>query len=163
MERIWKTAIGQDSHRFEDASSSKVLKLGGIAVPGLPGLQGNSDADVILHAVTNAVSGVTGINVLGFKADELAGDGVKDSGVYLKEALKSLPPFRIEHVSLSAECLKPSLKPYLEAIRGNLAGLLGIVPGQVGLTATSGEGLTDFGKGLGIQCFAVLTVSAREG
>ena len=82
MSDFFRTAIGQDSHRLIDCSTDaevkqtgKPLMLGGILIPDEPGLEGNSDADVILHALTNAVSGITGINILGEKADELCESG----------------------------------------------------------------------------------------
>ena len=54
-----KVGIGQDSHKFDFKNKSKRLILGGITFEGYPGLLGNSDADVVLHAITNAVSGIT--------------------------------------------------------------------------------------------------------
>ncbi|MFR3992086.1 MAG: 2-C-methyl-D-erythritol 2,4-cyclodiphosphate synthase [Angelakisella sp.] len=59
-----KAAIGQDSHRFEE-TPGKPLILGGVVFPGEVGLLANSDGDVVLHAITNAVSGITGRNILG--------------------------------------------------------------------------------------------------
>ena len=70
VKRHMKAAIGQDSHRFEE-SLGKPLILGGVVFPGEPGLLANSDGDVVLHAITNAVSGITGQNILGKIADEM--------------------------------------------------------------------------------------------
>ena len=64
VKRHMKAAIGQDSHRFEE-SLGKPLILGGVVFPGEPGLLANSDGDVVLHAINNAVSGITGLNILG--------------------------------------------------------------------------------------------------
>ncbi len=151
-----KAAIGQDSHRFEE-NLGKPLVLGGVLFPGEPGLLANSDGDVVLHAVTNAVSGITCVNVLGGPADELCRAGIVDSAVYLQKALESLPG-RISHLSISMECARPRITPRIPAMRENIARLLGVAPGSVGITATSGEGLTDFGRGLGISVFCILTV-----
>lgn len=151
-----KAAIGQDSHRFEE-NLGKPLVLGGVLFPGEPGLLANSDGDVVLHAVTNAVSGITCVNVLGGPADELCHAGIVDSAVYLQKALESLPG-RISHLSISMECARPRITPRIPAMRENIARLLGVAPGSVGITATSGEGLTDFGRGLGISVFCILTV-----
>ena len=151
-----KAAIGQDSHRFEE-NLGKPLVLGGVLFPGEPGLLANSDGDVVLHAVTNAVSGITCVNVLGGPADELCRAGIIDSAVYLQKALESLQG-RISHLSISMECARPRITPRIPAMRENIARLLGIVPEAVGITATSGEGLTDFGRGLGISVFCILTV-----
>ncbi len=152
------SAIGQDSHRFERKGSKKELMLGGVTIPGCPGLSGNSDADVILHAVTNAISGISGINILGAIADALCLDsGVRDSRVYLKMAIDTLRPWRLTHVAVSVEAMRPRLSDRIPAMRKSIAGLCGITADEVGITATSGEGLTAFGKGLGIAATAVVS------
>lgn len=156
---MFRVAIGQDSHGFVDSGDNKKLILGGIEIDGCPGLKGNSDADVVLHAITNAVSGISCVNILGKRADELClKDGIKDSRVYLKEALETMKDKKINHISVSIEALRPKLTPYMEKMRGSIAQLLGLDINSVGLTATSGEGLTEFGKGRGIFCTAILTV-----
>ena len=154
------TAIGQDSHRFVPEGTEKPLVLGGVAIPGSPGLDGNSDADVVLHAVTNAVSGATGVNILGAVSDRMClVEGIRDSVAYLEEALRHLEGARPVHLSISLECARPKLAAHIPEIRSRLAGLLGLAERHVGITATTGEGLTAFGRGEGIFCTALLTVS----
>ena len=85
-----KVAIGQDSHAFDFNNNDKKLILGGVVFEGHTPLAGNSDADVILHSITNAVSGITCVNILGKTADILCENGITDSKVYLAEALKHL-------------------------------------------------------------------------
>ena len=70
-----KTGIGQDSHAFEEAPG-KPLILAGIRLDHPIGLKGNSDADVVLHSITNAISSITGNNILGSVADQLSKEGV---------------------------------------------------------------------------------------
>lgn len=152
-----KVGIGQDSHRFEFDNKEKKLILGGVIFENEPPLLGNSDADVVLHAITNAVSGVTCVNILGKKSDEMCKNGIKDSNEYLKESLKYLDS-KIVHISVSIEALNPKISPKVEEIRKSIANILGITENSVGITATTGEGLTEFGKGQGISCFAILTV-----
>lgn len=153
-------AIGQDSHRFMPEGTEKTLMLGGVAIPGSPGLDGNSDADVVLHAVTNAVSGATGVNILGAVSDRMClVEGIKDSAAYLEEAMRHLAGAHPVHLSVSLECARPKLAAHIPAIRSRLAELLGLSERHVGITATTGEGLTAFGRGEGIFCTAVLTVS----
>ena len=82
-----KVSIGQDSHRIDEQNKEKKLMLGGIEFEEEYSLLGNSDADVVLHAITNAVSGITGKNILGKVSDEMCQRGIKDSKEYLKEAL----------------------------------------------------------------------------
>ena len=152
------SALGQDSHRFEE-EKDKPLVLGGVLIEEEWGLEANSDGDVLLHALTNAVSGVTGRNILGPVADELYRAGFTDSWVYLNEALRDLKRKggRVLHVSFSVEAKRPRLYPHIPAIKKSVAGMLGIEPAHVGLTATSGEGLTAFGRGEGIQVLCLLT------
>jgi 2-C-methyl-D-erythritol 2,4-cyclodiphosphate synthase len=156
----YRTAIGQDSHRFIEGpdGGKRILLLAGVPISGAPPLAGNSDADVVLHAVTNAVSGITGVNVLGKIADRMClEERITDSAAYLAEALLHLGAFRVVHLSVSIEAGRPRLSPYIEAMRQKLARLLSLEISEIGLTVTSGEDLTDFGRGLGIQVLCVLT------
>lgn len=155
-----KVGIGQDSHRFEHKSGGgRKLVLGGVVFEGEAPLQGNSDADVVLHSITNAISGVTCVNILGKISDELClKQGITDSSVYLQEAMKYLGDNKIVHVSVSIECLSPKISPRIEEMRRSLSGLLGIPENCIGITATTGEGLTQFGQGLGIQVMSIVTV-----
>jgi 2-C-methyl-D-erythritol 2,4-cyclodiphosphate synthase len=153
-----KTAIGQDSHAFGPRNSAKPLVLGGVRVPGCPGLAGNSDADVVLHALTNAVSGISGVNILGAVSDGMClKQGVTDSREYLKKSLATLGDRRITHVSISLEGKRPVMAPHIDAIKQSIAAIIGISAADVGFTATSGEGLTAFGRGEGLQVFAIVT------
>lgn len=152
-----KVSIGQDSHAFDFDNNDKALVLGGIEIPDAPPLRGNSDADVVLHAITNAISGITTVNILGKIADDMCENGITDSAQYLAKALEYLDN-EIVHLSISIEALKPKLSPHIESMRKNIANLLSITPSQVGITATTGEGLTAFGRGEGIQVFCILTV-----
>lgn len=152
-----KVAIGQDSHRFDFDDKDKKLILGGVIFGGATPLSGNSDADVVLHSITNAVSGITCKNILGKIADDMCNSGITDSEEYLKEALKYLNE-KIVHLSISIECKTPKISPKIEDMRKNIARILNISENSVGITATTGEGLTEFGKGNGISVFSVITV-----
>ncbi|MCX7841771.1 MAG: 2-C-methyl-D-erythritol 2,4-cyclodiphosphate synthase [Clostridia bacterium] len=155
-----KVGIGQDSHRFDFNDKKKKLVLGGVVFEGHPPLEGNSDADVILHSITNAVSSVTCVNILGPVSDEMClKEGIKDSREYLKEALKHIDPeSKIVHVSISIECSTPKITPRLGELRKSIATLMDIPENCVGITATTGEGLTAFGQGKGIQVFSCVTM-----
>ncbi len=155
-----KTGIGIDSHRFETQPTGKPLMLGGLAFEDAPGLEGNSDADVILHALTDAISGITGRTVIGPVADRLCRRGITDSEFYLREALKDLADWQISHVSIAVEGSRPKIEPKSEAIRENIAKLLNIGISDVGLTATTGEHLSDCGRGLGLFATVIVTVLA---
>lgn len=152
-----KVAIGQDSHKIDYKNTSKKLILGGVEFEEEFSLLANSDGDVVLHAITNAVSGITCKNILGKVADEMCKNGIIDSEEYLKEALKYLDE-KIIHLSISIECKTPKIAPKIEEMRENIARILNIKPSSVGITATTGEGLTEFGKGNGISVLACITV-----
>lgn len=152
-----KVAIGQDSHRFDFEDKNKKLILGGIVFEGCTPLSGNSDADVVLHSVTNAISGITCKNILGKVADDMCKSGITNSEKYLKKALEYLNE-KIVHLSISIECKTPKISPKIEDMRKNIARILNISESSVGITATTGEGLTEFGKGNGISVFSIITV-----
>lgn len=153
-----KVAIGQDSHKIDNNNTDRKLILGGVEFEGDFSIDANSDGDVVLHAITNAVSGITCKNILGSVADEMCGKkGITNSEEYLKEALKYLNE-KIVHISVSIECKVPKITPKIEEMRKNISKILNISPNSVGITATSGEGLTEFGKGNGISVFACITV-----
>lgn len=153
-----KVGIGQDSHRFEEPSTNKKFVLGGVIFEGVKPLEGNSDADVVLHALANAISGVSCVNILGKISDDMClNNGIKDSAIYVKEALKYLTAHKIVHVSISIECSYPKITPKIPQMRTAIANLLDIPDNCVGITATTGEGLTAFGQGLGVQAFCCVT------
>ena len=86
-----------------------------------------------------------------------ARDGITNSEEYLEEALKYLDE-RIVHLSISIECQVPKISPKIDEMRKNIARILNISDNQIGITATTGEGLTEFGKGNGINVFTCITV-----
>lgn len=153
-----RSGIGQDSHRFLPADSSKPCVIGGLIFEDVPGFNANSDGDVVFHAISNAISSLSGVLVMGAIADDLCQkDGITDSSVYLQEALKTLGNQRVVHVAVTIEAKKPHFKERIDEMRANIAAVMGLETRQVGVTATSGEGLTDFGCGDGAQCFAIVT------
>jgi len=157
-----KTGLGQDSHRFTPDTTKKLI-LGGVIFENGQPLLGNSDADVVLHALANAISGVTGVNILGAVSDKLCLEqGVTDSRVYVQEALKFLRGWKICHVSFSIEAKLPKITPKIVEMKSSIANLLNLTLDDVGITATTGEELTDFGRGEGIQVFCIITAISDE-
>ncbi len=153
-----RTGIGQDSHRFLPEDSTKPCVIGGIIFDEVPGFRANSDGDVVLHAICNAISSVTGVLILGSIADDLlAKHGITDSAVFLQEAIKTLNNQKISHLAITLEGSRPRFLKRIPEMRAQIAALMGIQESQVGITATTGEGLTDFGCGDGIQCLCILT------
>ena len=155
---IIRTGIGQDSHRFLGPESSKPCVLGGVIFENVSGLAAKSDGDVIFHAICNSITSLTGVLILGGIADELySKDGITDSQVYVKKALEGLGNQKITHVALTIEGKHPYFKPRLQELKNNIAAVMNLQSNQVGITATTGEGLTDFGCGDGLQCLCVIT------
>ncbi len=155
---IFRTGIGQDSHRFLPADSSKPCIVGGVIFDGVPGLDADSDGDVIYHAICNAISSLSNVPILGAIAKELCRkDGITDSQVYVAKALKTLGTQKLVHVALTLEGKRPRFEDQIVAIRSSIGRVLSLPVQAVGLTAISGEGLTDFGCGDGLQCLCILT------
>lgn len=155
---IIRTGIGQDSHRFLSPDSTKPCVLAGVDFEDAPGFNANSDGDVVFHAICNAISSVTHVLILGGIADELClKDGITDSVVYLREAMKTLDKQKVSHVSISIEGKRPKIKPKIKDMKESIASVMELDISQVGITATTGEGLTDFGCGDGVQVICVIT------
>jgi 2-C-methyl-D-erythritol 2,4-cyclodiphosphate synthase len=155
---IYRTGIGQDSHRFLPEDSSKPCVVAGIIFEHVPGLDADSDGDVVFHSICNAITSLAGVPILGGIAQDLCRkDGITDSQVYLERALKTLGNQKIVHVALSIEGKRPHFEKKMALMKEKIAGVLGLQVSAVGITATSGDGLTDFGCGDGLQCFCVMT------
>ncbi len=155
---IVRVGIGQDSHRFLPQDSSKPCVIAGLVFEDVPGFAADSDGDVIFHALCNAITSLTGVPILGGIAMDLClKDGITDSKVYLQCALKALGGQKIVHVAITLEGKKPHFETHIVKMRSNIALALGIHSTQIGITATSGDGLTDFGCGDGVQCICIVT------
>ena len=158
---MYRIGLGQDSHKFA-GGGKKPLILGGIRVAEAGGLVGNSDADVILHSLCNALSSALGGDSISTWSDEMSKRGIKDSQKYVDYIFRKIKEkgYKVENVSISVEAKKPYIE--LEDVgkmKANVAKLLEISKNQVGITFTSGEGLTPFGKGLGIQTTSIVLLS----
>lgn len=153
-----RTGIGQKSHRFLPPESTKPCVIAGIIFADTPGFQSRSDGDVVFGALCNAITSLTGIPVLSDIAVKLrTRDGITDSEVYVKEALKTLKTQKISHVAISLEAKRPAFQEQIPEMKKKIARLLGLQPQQIGITAISGAGLTDYGCGDGVMCTAILT------
>ena len=157
---MWITGLGQDSHQFD--TKEKPCRLGGITIPDVLGLKAESDGDVVLHAICNAITSVTHVPILGKVAIELCQQGITDSAVYLQHALRSMQQCTIEHVAISIEAKQPKLQPHINTMRQSIASLLQINLDAVGITATSGDYCTAFGEGKGIQVFVIVSFLRKD-
>lgn len=151
-----RVGLGQDSHGF-DKTHSKPCRIGGLTIKDSLPFAADSDGDIVLHAICNALSSLTHVPILGDIAITLCRQGITDSRIYVEKALETLGSQTITHVALSIEGKTPRLQSRSKEIRGNVAKILGLKIDQVGLTITSGDGLTAFGRGEGMQCFCIIT------
>lgn len=153
-----RVGIGLDSHRFTD--KEKPLILGATKIPDESGLEANSDGDVILHSLFNALSQAIGGKSLSFYADPIYEKGIKDSSIYLKVALDMVKEkgFKINNIGIMVEGKRPRLSKHEELIKENIAQLCNLEHSQIGLTATSGEELTSWGRGEGLQAFTIVSL-----
>lgn len=163
---MFRIGIGQDSHSFEDAKSKKPLVLGGITISNETGLHGNSDCDVILHALFNALSSAVGKESIGVYSDPMCLDqSINDSSEYLKVALKMVSEagFKVNNISIAVEAQKPRFpKELVQKIQEKVGQLCNIPANCVGITATSGEKLTAFGKGEAVQVFVIASLTGKD-
>ncbi|MDO8481351.1 MAG: 2-C-methyl-D-erythritol 4-phosphate cytidylyltransferase [Nanoarchaeota archaeon] len=153
-----RIGFGMDSHRFLTEGEKKLV-IGGIETEG-KGFDANSDGDVVLHALFNAISNGLGEKSLGHFADPMCEKGVKDSAEYLKVILGIMKErgYALGNVGVMLEGKSPKIVPIEDKMKEHLSQLLSLPASQIGITATSGESLTAFGKGLGMQCFCVVSL-----
>lgn len=163
MPANFRIGIGQDSHMF--SKDKKGLMLGGLLLKDEQKLEAKSDGDVVLHAIFNSISQAIGEESLGFYADPLCEEkGIKNSQKYLDIMLKKIEKMKLDigNIGIMIECKTPKIDPIALKIKKSLAGIMGIDIKKIGITATSGENLTVFGAGLGIQCFAITSLLGKE-
>ena len=154
----FRAGIGQDSHRFLPDGANKKCIIAGLVFEDAPGMDADSDGDVVFHAICNAITSLTHVPILGRIAIDLCHkQGITDSRVYLEKALATLGGQKIEHIALTIEGKRPKFQKRSEEIRQNVAEVVKLELDQVGITFTSGDGLTSFGKGEGLMCYAVVT------
>lgn len=154
---------GLDVHAF--ASLPRALVLGGVEVPG-PGLAGHSDADVVLHAVCDAILGAGGHGDLGdlVGVDEAATAGAA-STAFVARALARVGAdgWSVGNVDCTVVAQRPRLAPHRQAIRDGVAAAVGVAPEAVNVAATTTDRLGAIGAGEGIACLAVVLLHRRGG
>ena len=146
-----RTGIGIDSHRFEPG---RRLVLGGVEIPHELGLAGHSDADVLAHAITDALLGAAGLGDIGqhFPDTDEQWRGA-DSMELLAVVVARVGA--IQHVDCTVMMERPKLSPHRDAIRASLEAVLGCT---VNVKATTGEGMGFVGRGEGVAALAVATL-----
>ncbi len=157
-----RSGIGLDSHRFEPG---RPLILGGVDIPHEEGLAGHSDADVLTHAVIDALLGAAGLGDIGQHfpdTDERFKDA--DSLELLRTVVVFLEEngFRIVHVDATVMMERPKLSPYRDAMRETLSAAMRIGLGHMNVKATTGERMGFVGRGEGVAAMAIATLDRPE-
>jgi 2-C-methyl-D-erythritol 2,4-cyclodiphosphate synthase len=153
-----RTGIGIDSHRFE---AGRRLVLGGVEIPYELGLAGHSDADVLAHAIADALLGAAGLGDIGEHfpdTDERWRDADSLELLQTVAAQVQAAGVTIRHVDVTVLLEAPKLAPHREEIRARLSNVLGLSLPHVNVKATRGEGMGFVGRGEGAAALAVATV-----
>ena len=146
---------GYDVHRLTEG---RALILGGVNIPYEKGLDGHSDADVLLHAVSDALLGAAGLGDIGrhFPDTDPKYKGA-DSLKLLETVAEKVKAagYRVSNIDVTMIAQKPKLKDHIPQMAENIAAAVGIAPGRVNVKATTEEKLGFTGEGLGMSCHAV--------
>jgi 2-C-methyl-D-erythritol 2,4-cyclodiphosphate synthase len=156
-----RVGIGHDTHRLE---KGRPLVLGGVRIEHSHGLVGHSDADVVLHALTDALLGAAGLGDIGDAypdTDPAYKD--RDSSFFVRDTMNRLNQagWRVVNVDVIIFAQKPKLGPVKERIRKNLAELLAVAVDAVNVKAKTGEGVGAIGREEAISCQAVALLNKR--
>ena len=166
-----RIGFGYDSHRFIDCNSAAskadaLQRLGGVEIPGCSRLKGHSDADVLIHAVIDALLGATALGDIGshFPDTDVRWKGA-DSAVLLSTVMDEIAQagYSVGNVDVTLICERPKLRPHVDAIRSRLAELLRVSVGCVSVKGKTNEGMDATGEGLGIAVHAVALVESVKG
>jgi 2-C-methyl-D-erythritol 4-phosphate cytidylyltransferase/2-C-methyl-D-erythritol 2,4-cyclodiphosphate synthase len=155
-----RVGIGFDAHRF---GSARPLVLGGVAIPHPRGLVGHSDADVVVHAVMDALLGAGALGDLGthFPPEDPAYAGARSLDLLARvRDLLASRGWRAAHVDVVVLAERPRLAPYVPAIQAALGSVLGLGPEHVSVKATTLEGMGALGREEGIAAQAVASLAA---
>jgi len=157
-----RVGFGYDAHRLV---ADRNLILGGVNIPYQLGLQGHSDADVLIHAACDALLGAAGMGDLGshFPDTDPALEGVSSVVILRKIAtMVRNEGFELQNLDTTVVAEKPKLAPYIETMKASIADALGVNPRQVSVKATTTEGMGFTGRGEGMAAYAVAVLTAND-
>ena len=158
-----RIGFGYDVHAF---SPDRPLWLGGIAIPSPVGLLGHSDADVLIHALCDALLGAAAMRDIGYHFPDTKGnefDGI-DSKILLRRVMQMLRDGGYDLVNCDCTvCAQlPKLNPHISAMQTCLAEVMNIAPGQVSIKATTTEHLGFVGRKEGMSAYAVVLIDKQS-
>jgi 2-C-methyl-D-erythritol 2,4-cyclodiphosphate synthase len=157
-----RVGTGYDSHRF---GTGRRLVLGGVEIEHDRGLEGHSDADVVAHAVTDALLGAAGLGDIGTHfppGDERWKDADSIELLRRSAELAAGQNYQVVNVDVSIVAESPRMAPYIPLMRQRLADALGIGPDHVSVKGKSNEGMGWIGRGEGIAAIAVVLIDAID-
>ena len=157
-----RVGLGYDVHQLKEG---RPLILGGVEIPHEPGLDGHSDADVIMHAICDAILGALGEGDIGSffpPSDPQWKDA--SSKIFLEEAAKQIKKQNGRLINIDAMLIAeaPKIAPHIPAMKNNIAGALGVNPKDIGIKATTNETMGFVGRGEGMAAHAVASVEIPE-
>jgi 2-C-methyl-D-erythritol 2,4-cyclodiphosphate synthase len=157
----FRIGTGEDLHRVDD---SRTLVLGGVIIEEGPGLAGHSDADVLLHAITDAVLGAAALGDIGhyFPPNDPR-FAHADSADFLRKALElaRADGWEVGNIDTTVRTERPKLKPYVELMRERIAEIARIDVGRVSVKAKTSEGLDAVGRGEAMFATAAVLLESR--
>ena len=156
-----RIGYGYDSHRFEEG---RRLVLGGVTFPDETGLAGHSDADVLIHAVIDALLGAAALGDIGSHFPDTDGKWKgADSAKLLAAVVAEVAAagYRVGNVDATVVCERPKLRPKVDEIRARLSQLLNISMSQLSVKGKTNEKMDDVGAGLGIEVHAVVLLEEK--
>ena len=154
-----RVGIGYDVHQF---ATNRPLILGGITIPHSHGLQGHSDADVLSHAIADAVLGALGLPDIGyyFPPTDPSIEGISSLQILQKcRALAEEKDAEIVNIDSTLIAEAPKILPYRESMQSTIADALGVQPALIGIKATTNERMGFVGRGEGMAAMAVASVA----
>lgn len=160
-ESLPRTGFGYDVHRLK---SGRKLILGGVDIPFAMGLDGHSDADVVVHAITDALLGAAALGDIGKHFPNTDPRYLNISSLALLNhvaALLDSQGFALINVDATLILEQPKILPYVDLMRERIAAALGVQPERISLKATTGEEMGFVGRGEGAAAHAVATIVRR--
>lgn len=158
---MMRVGMGEDLHRIDDG---RTLVLGGVIIEEGPGLVGHSDADVLLHAITDAVLGAAALGDIGHyfpPSDPRYAHA--DSADFLRVALKLAREagWEVANIDSTVRTERPKLAPYIAHIRERISEICAVEVGRVSVKAKTAEGLDAIGRGEAMGASAIVLLEAR--
>jgi 2-C-methyl-D-erythritol 2,4-cyclodiphosphate synthase len=157
-----RTGIGYDVHRFV---ADRPLVLGGVKIPHPLGLAGHSDADVLLHAIADALLGAAALGDIGrhFPPSDPRWKDADSRGLLAQVgALIANAGFRVVNLDATVIAEAPRISPHVEAMRASIGRCLGLPVDAISIKATTNEGMGFVGRGEGIAALAIATITCTE-